>query len=265
MDYGRPFRRRGIIPEDPSKPFSVWNGQSISRRYNTIEDIAEAVRYLAPANMPWRLEWLVKAGEGGSYQAQYLHPKWGDPHPLAIDSADKLAILVEYGRSEGLRVVPYFIVRGKAEWNPSEWQQIADCASITGKVVLNLEPGAEYWNGPTSPNNLRGGYLEPLQRMLPPNAELELACIPRVWVFQTLGGAAAINTWLTFCKWASWECYDAVANDLRVDDSMAVLDQLEVPNEPNYRIPIVQRSRIEYWAESEFCANGMEVWHLDGD
>src|SRR5947209_1889212 len=95
-----PFRGRRVgSPPRPARRFSVWNGVSINPRFRSVAEVAAAVLALAPAT-PWdEIEWLVKAGEGGSYQAAWLHPSWGDGHPLAVDSAAKLGQLIQAGQT----------------------------------------------------------------------------------------------------------------------------------------------------------------------
>ena len=59
------------------KRFAVWTGTSIPSSCATVRDVAAAIDELAPAG-PWSREWIVKAGEGGSWQATW------DKHQLAI-------------------------------------------------------------------------------------------------------------------------------------------------------------------------------------
>jgi hypothetical protein len=171
-----------------------------------------------------------------------------------------------------LLVTPYIIVRGRSEWNTAEWDQIARCAAVTGRVVLNLEPGETYWNGPTKQVELQSWYLGPMRarvQALAPAARLELCAIPRQWVVDALGGVASIGGWLQATQSASWECYDAVAPDLDVALAMARVkqwaDQTGFHGGAHFRIPLVQRSRIQAWANTEYASNGLQVWHLDGD
>jgi hypothetical protein len=260
----RPFRTSRVA--SAAKRFAVWNAVNIGRQYGNLGDINQAISGLLPDGQ-WQREWIVKAGEGGSYQARFLHPSWGDSHSLAISSADDLADRIAEGNRYGLVVTPYITIRGRPEWLSGELTQIAECAAVSERVILNLEPGAEFWNGPTSPIWVSNNYIKPLSKLLPANAAIELAAIPRDWVFRALGGVDTMDAWLSGCKYASWECYDGVATDLRVDDSFARLSRWLGPDyqSANYRIPIVQRNRCAYWAATEYAANGLEVWHLDGD
>jgi len=210
----------------------------------------------------------VKAGEAGTYQATW------DNHPMAIDGPARLKTLFDQGKAMNppLIVTPYVIVRGRAEWNTAEWDQIARCAAVTGRVVLNLEPGEAYWNGPTRLIELQSWYLGPLRarlQALAPTARVELCAIPRQWVIDELGGVATLGAWLSAAQSASWECYDAIAPDLDVAKAISRVDgwaaQTGLTRGRHYRIPLVQRSRIQAWANTEYAADGMQVWHLDGD
>ncbi len=256
-----------------AKAFRVWNGVSISPEHQSLADIRDAVLALKPAGA-WGLEWLPKAGEGGSYQAAYLHPEWGDFHPLAIDGPDKLRQLYREGQRmrPKLTVTPYIALRGGAAWQESEWNQIAACAAVTGRVVLNLEPGGSYWLGQTDPDALTQEYLLPLEARLAdvaPRARLHLTAIPRRWCFDELGGAATMTSWLYACYSASWECYGDVAPDLRVDVAIprakAMLAEVGVMLPARYYYPLVQRSEIGRWASTPWARYGLECWHLDGD
>ena len=62
-----PFWTGAVGPELTAR-FTVWNGVSINARYRSLVDIRDAIQALSP-NPKWALEWLVKAGEGGTYQA----------------------------------------------------------------------------------------------------------------------------------------------------------------------------------------------------
>jgi hypothetical protein len=138
--------------------------------------------------------------------------------------------------------------------------------------VLNLEPrgvsnGKEfYWNGPTDPRGVRDQYLSPLLQHAPREA-LELACIPRDWVIGALGGPETLRTWLEHVGSASWECYDVIApQDLNPDVAMPRVERC-MPSVagPDFRIIIVQQSRIDAWAGGHWAVPGLQVWHLDGD
>lgn len=264
--------------------FSVWNGTSINPAYQSLEDAAAAIEALKPAGR-WSREWLVKAGEGGTWQA-----RWDPIHPLALSGQRDLAMLRNAGLAmrPRLYVTPYIVVRGQWEWKEAEWSHIATCLATCGKVVLNLEDGAQYWNGPTDAAALRAEYLEPLQARLSgwgglkPDAagrfNLELCCIPRSYVLRALGGVLAINTWLDYCRSASWECYDELSPHPGGDSGAAeclepvhAFERLEAlgvwgdERRNPRRIPVVQRSRIGAWASHPVARRGLQVWHLDGD
>lgn len=258
----------------------VWNGTHIGAQYRGLADIRDAILALQPPGR-WSLEWLVKAGEGGSWQGTW------DQHPLAIDSPRTLRALFLEGR--GLRprllVTPYVVVRGRAEWNEAEREQVAACAAATGRVVLNLEPGDHYWGGPTQPSLLRQDYLAPLEARLRQalraarrrTASVELCAIPRRAAIEALGGVEAITAWLEFCALfhgsAAWETYDAASPHadgetwecLDVAHAFARLEALGVWGDPQWRIPVVQRSRVAAWARTAYARRGLQVWHLDGD
>jgi hypothetical protein len=259
---------RAKRPLNPARRFGVWNGVAISREYSSLAVVAAAVRALCPQGR-WYLEWLVKAGEV-DWQSRW------DSHPLAIDGPAKLKALYQEGRRlrPALKVTPYFVIRGRPQWIAEEHQKIALAASITGRVVLNLEEGERYWNGPTDPEQLRCEYLDPLARMIRTLAprrrvQIQIGAIPREWVVRELGGDPAIDEWARFAGAMSWECYGAAARDLMPDVAMARVRQWlsDVPKAkgPAYYVPIVQRSMIAQWAGSPECRDGMEVWHLGGD
>ena len=250
-----------------AKAFRVWNGVSISPEHRTLADIRDAVLALKPAGT-WGLEWLPKAGEGGSWQSTWDH------HPLAIDGPHKLRQLYREGQRmrPKLAVTPYVVVRGGAAWQEAEWDQIAACAAVTGRVVLNLEPGGMYWLGQTDPDTLTQEYLLPLEARLAgvaPRAKLHLTAIPRRWCFDELGGATTMTSWLYACYSASFECYGDIAPDLRVDVAIprakAMLAEVGVTLPARYYYPLVQRSEIARWASTSWARYGLEVWHLSGD
>lgn len=259
------------VPAPPTLAFGVWNGVSIGRRYGSLGDIAEAIGDLAPS-VGWRFEWLVKAGEAGTWQATW------DSHPMAVSGPEKLADLIAQGREFGLEVVPYVIVRGRPSWRTAEWVQIAECAAVASRTVLNLEPGDHYWDGPTQVGQLDQDYLQPLRQRIDaraPGAPLELCAIPRERVINELGGRATIRAWLRAAQSASWECYDAASphRDGETYECLDVAHSMQrvenwLPEElrrSEYRIPLVQRSRIHAWSDTEYAAAGLQVWHLDGD
>ena len=235
----------------------MWNGSAIGAGYHSLADIARAVQALVPAS--WTdvgLEWLVKAGEGGDWQSRW------DTHPLAVSGPARLAELVAEGEQLGVRVVPYVVVRGRADWLGAELVQVAACARVAERVVLNLEPGAQfYFNGVPSVEWVNAYF----DRLGLGSSKLELCAIPRTLAASYLGGPAVMQAWLAHASRASWECYDAAAADLSPDRALQLVEQWGAPPGPQYRIPVVQRSRVGAWCDSELAGGGMEVWHLDGD
>ncbi len=254
-----------IVKPNPPRRFAVWNGVSISSAYQSLSDILAAIKALVP-NGNYALEWLVKAGEGGTYQATW------DSSPLAIDGPAKIKSLCDEGAALGLTVTPYFVIRGKPEWIPAEITQIAAAAGAAGRLVLNLEPGNQYWDGPTDAPTLTTTYLAPLKAAIlaaSPDCVIEVAGIPRQWCVDTLGVANTLDAWAIFANRMAWECYDSEAPDLDVAASM---DRVRVWLAPvgsaqgeGYHIPIVQRSRIGAWAGTPYASAGVEVWCLDSD
>jgi len=234
----------------------VWNGSAIDARYHKLADIAQAVRALVPVS--WTdvgLEWLVKAGEGGDWQSRW------DPHHLAVSGPARLGELVAEGEQLGLRVVPYVVVRGRADWLDAELAQVEACARVAERVVLNLEPGASYFNGTPTLDWVNGYFA----RLGVASEKLELCAIPRTLAASYLGGPAVMQSWLAHASRASWECYDAAAADLSPDRALQLVDQWGAPAGQQYRVPVVQRSRIGAWCDTELAAGGMACWHLDGD
>jgi hypothetical protein len=94
---------------------------------------------------------------------------------------------------------------------------------------------------------------------------LELCAIPRWTQINELGGKATLQAWLDRVARASWECYeDAPAPQLAPGYAIPnVVRQLST--NPNHAIPLVQRSMIGRYADSEWVVPGCEVWHLDGN
>jgi hypothetical protein len=250
------------------KLFSVWNGTTINPRYQSMADIKNAVHTLNPfpRNRAWHEEWLIKAGEGGTWQSDL-----GDSHPLALSGPDSLQERVAQGVRYKLHVIPYVVIRGKPAWDQDEWNQITDCARLADRVVLNLEPGAQYWDGPTAQQELFDQYINPLLDQLStlPSYQLEVCMIPRQWTQDVLGGEPCWAAWVSKAQRVSYECYDATAADLDVAASIARVQQWAADTgwggNPEDLIPVVQQSRIGAWATTSYCKHGFEVWHLDGD
>src|ERR1051326_1079876 len=122
-------------PKPTTRRFTVWMSSNIPAHYGSVDDIAAAVFALVPPGSWDEVELLLKAGEGGSWQAAF------DPHPLAINSPMGLLERVQDGRAVGLRVSPYVVVRGRPEWMAGEVQMIRQCVEVAGRCVLNVEPG----------------------------------------------------------------------------------------------------------------------------
>jgi hypothetical protein len=265
VDQQQARRRRAAVTPIPRKTvrrFTVWCGSSIGRQYQTIEQLAARVLDLLPTGVWDELELLMKAGEGGTWQSAF------DPHPLALSGSWTLANHIADARSIGVRITPYVVVRGRPAWLADEQAQIRACVTVAGRCVLNVEPGAPYYNGPNDPTYIRG-YLRGIA--VPADA-LEVCAIPRATQVAELGGVACIQAWTDpqFVGSASWETYDASAGvsgptSLIPSEAIPRLDGWGVPPGPQYRICVVQQSRIGAWAETEWCRQGMAVWFVDGD
>jgi hypothetical protein len=254
--------RNPVTPPAVSRRFTVWSGSTIARSHRTVADLAAAVYALVPAGVWDEVELLLKAGEGGSWQSLF------DTHPLAPSGPAMLADLVDQAKAWGLRITPYVVVRGRAEWLPHEQLMIRQCVDVADRCVLNVEPGAPYWNGPNDPRYIRA-YLAAIGVAA---ERLEVCLIPRANQVAELGGAACIQAWTdpSLVGGASWETYDGIApgsgpTSLRPDVAIPRLLAWGVPDDPCYRVCIVQRNRIAAWADSEWASQGLEVWHLDGD
>lgn len=241
-------------PPPMRKTFSVWTGANTPSGLRTELQIAEAIRGLCP----WPdadLEWYIKAGEGGSWEAEW------DEHPLALGGPQDLINRRDVLAHLGVRVVPWVVVRGRPEWAEGEYNVIRACAGISGACVLNLEPGPSYWNGPTEP----GLIAEWIDRIGLTPEQLWLTAIPRHSAVAELGGPQAMAAWLERVGGASWECYDATASDLNPDLALPRVGAWDSTDNPWKRIPIVQRSRIGAWADSAWTDLALQVWHLGGD
>jgi hypothetical protein len=244
----------------------VWNGVSINPRFRSVADIAAAVLALVPACSWDQIEWLVKAGEGGSYQASWLHPSWGDGHPLAVDGAAKLGQLIQEGQQAGIRVTPYVVIR-RGTMAGAEQAMIRELVHVAGRCVLNREPGPMYDAGPFDPAD-DAAYLAGIGCAA---ACLEVCTIPRIGQVQELGGAASIRAWSDGCGSASWETYGLVApipgpTSLRVDQAIPRVSAYGwAGSGQQYRIPVVQRGELGQWAWTAWADAGLQCWHLDGD
>lgn len=252
-------------PQQPvgrPRRFTVWGPANLSRAYRSVQQLAEAARALLPAGDWDEVELLLKAGEGGSWQSMF------DSHPLAPSGAQHLATIVADGAHYGVRITPYVVVRGRTTWVGPEQDHMRTCAQVAGSVLLNVEPGAPYWNGPNDPGFIRG-YIKGTGL---PKEKIRVCLIPRQGQVNELGGAECIAAWTdsTLVGGASWETYGVTAgisgpSSLLVNEAIPRLDGWGVSAEPQYRIPVVQRSERHRWAETPWCAAGMEVWYLDGD
>lgn len=258
------LRARAVVPPTPltTRRFTVWCGVNISPGYRSVNDLAVATRDLAPTGEWDDAELLLKAGEGGSWQSAF------DPHPLAISGPDKLATLRSAGPAAGITITPYVVVRGRPAWITGEQAMIRSCVEVAGRCVLNVEPGAQYWNGPGDPAYIRA-YL---QGCGVPASSLELCTIPRAAQVAELGGVACLQAWTdpTLVGSASWETYGLAApgsstSSLQVDAAIPRLDGWGVPPGSQYRIPVVQRDERARWAETPWCAYGMQIWFIGGN
>lgn len=246
----------------PARRFTVWCGSSIGAQHHTIEDLAAATYALLPPGVWDEVELLMKAGEGGSWQSAF------DPHPLAISGAATLLAHVQQARPFGLRISPYIVVRARPAWAPGEQAMIRACVGVAGRCNLNVEPGAQYYNGPNDPAYIR----EYIAGAGVPADTLEVTLIPRAGQVAELGGAACIQAWTdpSLVGSASWETYGITAgvsgaSSLLVNEAIPRLDGWGVPPEPQYRIPIPQRDERLRWADTPWCAYGMQVWFQDGN
>jgi hypothetical protein len=245
-----------------ARRFTVWNGSSISPAHRTIEDLAIATYALLPAGVWDEVELLLKAGEGGTWQSAF------DPHPLALSGPTMLAAHIATADGYALRITPYVVVRGRGDWLAGEQAQIRQCVQVARRCILNVEPGAPYWNGPNDPGFIRG-YLRGIGVQA---SALEVCLIPRQTQVDELGGAACIRAWTdpALVGAASWETYGMAApgygrDSLQVDAAIPRLDGWGVPPAPQYRIPLVQRDERDRWTDTPWCAAGLAVWHLDGN
>lgn len=252
------------LPAQSSRPFGVWVGADSGGYGVGFTELIDATFALVPPGVEWTdVQMLIKAGEGGSWQAQL------SPAPLAVKSEDDLSDKHTVGSIYAMTVVPYVVVRGRAAWIPAEIAQIQACIRACGMCVLNVEPGAPYWNGSTSPEIIRQ-YLASIDAATP--AELQVAMIPRQGQVDELGGAATIAAWTDpqYVGSAAWETYGLAAGisgptSLLVDEAIPRLDGWGVPPGDQYRIPIVQRDERERWADTDWTAAGMQVWYIFGN
>jgi hypothetical protein len=242
--------------------FTVWNGSSISPAHQTIGDLCLATLALVPAGQWDEVELLLKAGEGGSWQSNF------DGHHLALNGPTNLASHIAVAKVAGVKISPYVVVRGRAPWIADEQAMIRQCAATAGRCILNVEPGAPYWNGANDPGFIRA-YLAGCNV---PGGSLEVCLIPRQTQVNELGGAACIQAWTdpALVDGASWETYGLAAplpgpSSLRVDWAIPRLDAWGVPQELRYRIPVCQRDERDVWVPTIWAAAGLQVWHLDGN
>jgi hypothetical protein len=242
--------------------FSVWCGAKLSPARQTVTDLAQAALALLPPGSWDTVELLIKAGEGGTWQGSF------DSHPLAPHSAADLQALIASASRSGVRISPYVVVRGRPEWRSQEQQLVRDCVRIAQRCVLNVEPGASYWNGSTDPAYIR----QFLRDLIVPALSLEVCAIPRLAQVNELGGAASLQAWTDsqLVGSASWETYGVTAGvsgptSLLVNEAIPRLDGWGVSPGAAYRIPVVQRSERLRWASEPWAAYGLQVWYLEGD
>lgn len=261
------------------KRFSVWNGTSISSRWNSVAEIAQAVRSLKPKDYHATPEWLVKAGEFGSWQSTW------DNSRFAVDGPQKITDLHNQTiEAAGVRTTPYVVLRSNESFGPltTEWEFIYQCAQATPHhwVVCNLEPGLLYWNGPVDLPSLDDHYIGPMWEYLKQRCQddgwdvsaihLEVTCIPRQGVINQLGGDEVMRHWLQGMNSASWECYGIIApgespDSLTVDAAIPRVDAWAPDTRGRWRIPLVQRDEVQTWYRERWARYGMQVWHLDGN
>jgi hypothetical protein len=249
-------------PPKTIRRFSVWMAVDIPAHYQTVGQMAAALESLTPAGQWDELELLMKAGEGGSWQSQF------DSHPLALSGVQALEQRIAEGAAVGIRITPYVVVRAKTGWVAGEQTMIRQCVQVAGRCVLNVEPGAPYYNGPLDPGFIRG-YLLGCQV---PASALEVCMIPRAAQVAELGGVACLQAWTDpeLVGGASWECYDSIdpgvgPTSLAPDVAIPRLDGWGVSPELQFRICVVQRSRTPVWAETIWAAQALQCWWLDGD
>lgn len=270
-------RERAHKPPEPPpvrRSFGVWCGASIALRRRNMAELCQAALDLVPSGTKWeRVEVLMKAGEGGSWQAQSLHPNWGDPHPLAIDSGQSIAQRDREAQQYGCRVVPYVVIRGHGplypaqDWSAGEQAQVRACYDAVGRVIINLEPGRQYYAGPLDEAGI-GAYVDGYR--VPPEG-LEVCAIPRTGQVHELGGSESIYAFTSRCGSATWECYGITApisgpTSLLVDEAIPRVTRYGwAPPGDQYRIPVVQRGEIERWAHTDWVKPGMQVWYMEGN
>lgn len=242
-------------PAPVSKVFSVWNGNTM--HHQTVRAVAEAVKALSP-DQAWGLEWFPKAGEGGTWQSAW------DSSPLAISGPAHLSDLAAEMRIEhGIRLVPYVVIRGRPEWREAEMEQIRQCVLAAGMCILNLEPGSDYWNGPTDV----GGVHHWFTSLDVAEDKLWLCAIPRQSAVNELGGDDVMRVWASEGNVAgvSWECYeDAPAPDLAPGGALERAKAwVAVRNYEWGLIPVIQRSMIDRY--KDWPSPSIQVWTLDGN
>ena len=236
----------------------VWSGTYISD-YHTVGAVQEAIFSLIGRHE--ECDWIVKAGEAGTWQATW------DMSPLAPSDPDRLKWLWSEGQAlrPKLHVVPYVVLRGRPEWREAEIQQIADC-SYCERVILNLEPGEAYWNGPTDPAGIND-FMMSVREAVTNFNDIELAVIPRLSAIQALGGLETFHTWLNWADAVSWECYGKIAPDLHIEKAMRRIHEWFPGNPyqwgPEYRIPIIEAAEIsDGWLDIFYTDGGIQIWHL---
>lgn len=243
-------------PTAEQRYLAVWTGTTLDPSDTSVPYLKQKILDVCPwPSDETTLEWYVKAGEGGTWQRTW------DDHPLAPSSGDNLAQLHQNAQHFNLGVVPYVVVRGRPEWQAAEQQQIRECVQATGHCILNLESGGAYWNGPTDP----GGVQAWFDQLGVDPARLWLTTIPRYWVLEELGGVETLKVWMRNCAGTSWECYGAIAPDLKADVAIPRMQQLFGEFGPWYFIAAVNRSEIATWAGTPYATPALQAWQLYGD
>jgi len=254
--------RASVVPQPTARLFSAWMAVGIPSKYATVAQMCQDVLALTPAGQWGGSELFLKAGEGGTWQANF------DSNPLALSGPIDLLGVVTQARDAGVAVIPYVNVRARPDWIAGEQLMIRQCVSIAGRCVLNIEPGASFYNGPLDPTFIRD-YLAGIG--VAPRG-LQVCMIPRFTQVAELGGISCLQAWTDqkLVGRASWETYclsagGTGASSLCPDVAIPRLDGWGVPPGPQYRVPVVQNTDLANWSSTVWADGGIEVWWLCGD
>lgn len=259
-----PPKANAPVPSSPAqRVFSVWTGAKIPDQYREVSRVASDIKALAAkTGRQWdRLEWIFKAGEAGSWQYELTQSY------LSPENMSDMLVLQKVGREVGIEVIPFVNCRGQQEWNLAEWRQYALLAANFERVVLNLEPGNQFWDNPRAREVAwHVAWWEGLRRESPTGV-FELAAIPRVAQITELGGVPALKVWMTECKYASWECYANQDRLLRPDIALPLIASSFQETNPDKLIPICVWSGFEWWAknDAQHVRDRLEVWTINAD